>query len=392
MEVTMHKFILGMGTTIVANRKVKYPLILVENHEGLKDYHLISSVIFKKWKRLEYNTQRKYAGMIVSLLNWLLDNQIKLGMKEVKLSNLTINHLSMFLNEKNNEGLTRTTMKTYERTLIMFCEFLVEHDIASDDVRKRVTEHEDRTTFFEIVLYNNDTSEVLHDLRRELIFPFIEFAVKVANPIALGVYYQIFGGLRRGEIVNIKRQNVQLLGVLGENGHRVKITQDIMRSDIKDSAGSSSVKTSKNFRDAVIHPSPILQGLYENHLKTYSNESGNDALFVGKNGLAMTGTTYSYYFNKLKKEFIQFLLNHKNTNLVAYGGQLASVKWSTHIGRGIFSNWYADTTDNPLTLARARGDRSLDSSLAYIDNTTNVKNKVKTAIEQLYENRGEYDE
>jgi len=384
----MYKYTLEVGYTTIAKRTVKYPIIIVVNDKGYKKVHPISAIVFNKWKRLEYNTQRKYAGVVVGLLNWLIANQLKIGLSSVKLSNLTINHLNMYLNEKNDEGLLKRTIKIYEQVLVVFCEFLVEQSIASNDVRERVLIHNDKVTFFEVVLYNDRHPNSLHDLRRELIFPFIEFASVVATPIALGVYYQMFGGLRRGEVVNIKRENVSLIGVLGVNGHKVKISQEVLRDDIKDSSGSSSIKPKANHRDVTIYPSPILQELYETHLKNYKDLSGNNALFVGDNGLPMTGTTYSYYFEKLKDAFIEYLMQHDDTNMAQYGVYLKTIKWGTHIGRGVFSNWFGETTDNPLDLARVRGDKGIDSSLVYLENTENTYKQVNKVISQMYKNRG----
>ncbi|MCY9666417.1 hypothetical protein M5X11_15850 [Paenibacillus alginolyticus] len=51
-------------------------------------------------------------------------------------------------------------------------------------------------------------SSVAHMIPEEFILPFLELAVKVANPIALGVYMQCFGGIRIGGLVNIKKSNI----------------------------------------------------------------------------------------------------------------------------------------------------------------------------------------
>ena len=45
------------------------------------------------------------------------------------------------------------------------------------------------------------------------------------------------------------------------------------------------------------------------------------------------------------------------------------MKWSTHIGRGIFSNVIASVSKNILEIAQARGDSQLDSSLTYLSDS-----------------------
>lgn len=74
------------------------------------------------------------------------------------------------------------------------------------------------------------------------ILPFLEVVVQNANPIALGVYIQIFGGIRQGELVNIQRGDITPIGVFGEDGVIVKLRNKMLREDIKDGNGAASVK------------------------------------------------------------------------------------------------------------------------------------------------------
>ena len=53
---------------------------------------------------------------------------------------------------------------------------------------------------------------------------------------------QIFGGLRAGEVVNIRTSDIKLIGPYGQDGLLLNVKNSINRVDIKDGSGSSYVK------------------------------------------------------------------------------------------------------------------------------------------------------
>lgn len=73
----------------------------------------------------------------------------------------------------------------------------------------------------------NKQGHIAHDLPEQYILPFIELAVKTANPIALGIYMQCFGGIRQGELVNIRKSDVNSIGSYGEFGLVVRLEQNL---------------------------------------------------------------------------------------------------------------------------------------------------------------------
>ena len=74
------------------------------------------------------------------------------------------------------------------------------------------------TQFENIIIPSSEKSNIEHDIPHIYILRFLEIVFEVANPIALGVYMQIFGGLRIGEVVNIRTSDIKLIGPYGQDG------------------------------------------------------------------------------------------------------------------------------------------------------------------------------
>ncbi len=64
--------------------------------------------------------------------------------------------------------------------------------------------------------------------------------------------------------------------------------------------------------------------------------------------------------------------------------KLEEYKWSTHLGRGIFTNLLVEEADNPYDIALPRGDSNLSSSLVYQGNTERMRKKLRTGCNKLY--------
>lgn len=101
------------------------------------------------------------------------------------------------------------------------------------------------------------------------------------------------------------------------------------------------------------------------------------ALFINRDGKAMTAESYKYRFNKVKAEFLNYLKIIDDPKYNDY----STFKWSTHIGRGIFTNFIISQglctiqgVFNPRLLADLRGDKNTSSAKDYID----IYNLVRT--------------
>ncbi|WP_240417366.1 site-specific integrase [Paenibacillus periandrae] len=371
----------------------KHAVIVLQNkNNGRLCIHPLTEFIFHYWKYRAYNSQRLHANYLCSFLNYILiENRIKY--KLPSLQELQFSHGTDFLNELTKKERSRMTVRKAERTLTSFYEFLV---------KKKLLIHIEESAFKKQNLYGNSNQKytvspfkgvimprnkqghIAHDLPEQYILPLIEMAVKMANPIALGIYMQCFGGIRQGELVNIRRSDVISIGSFGEFGIVIKLQQKNMRTDIKDSSGSSGVK--KPRRQIVFPIQDWLQSLYRFHIGAYTPEDGSDALFVNRDGKAMSGQSYRAYFSKLKKEFLKQLRKSSNPDDIVYAVKLEEYKWSTHLGRGIFTNLLAEEADNPYDIALPRGDSNLSSSLVYQGNTERMRKKLESRMQQLYDN------
>lgn len=191
--------------------------------------HPLTSFIFSNWKHRAYNTQRHHANNVVSFLNFLLVHpKVKIN----SFSQLTFEHASLFLNFLTKESRSRSTIKGIQRTLTLFYEYLAKKQlllaVTPDQFDRRSNPHDPYKTyttspFKGIILPGRDLPHQAHMLPEEYIIPFIETAVRVANPIALGIYFQCFGGIRVGGLVNIRRDDVASIGAYGAHGMIIKL-------------------------------------------------------------------------------------------------------------------------------------------------------------------------
>lgn len=100
----------------------------------------------------------------------------------------------------------------------------------------------------------------------------------------------------------------------------------------------------------------------------------------------MSAKSYRQYFNKLKKEFIRLLQQSPNIQDKLLAHHLNISKWSTHIGRGLFSNLLAEIAQNPYDISVPRGDSSILSALSYLKKTSRFKIKLEERVNHMHGN------
>jgi len=374
-------------TTLQTGLTIQQCHIVQINEKGLTIVHPISYFLYEK-KGVRYNTL-KIKGQVVSrFLNWLMETHFAFGEREARLSKLDFFKIEYYINQLVADGKSKATINQNKRVLKELLLFLLNKKIITNptviEESKNRLENYDRS-FFDI--YANPSparvDNLIHEIHPSLIFTFLNMSFKYTNPIALGVCMQFFGGLRRGECVNLTRESIKTIGSFGEFGLEVDIKHRELRPELKDYDGKNGVKKP---RTQVIFSNKLLPKFYEHHLMTYKDTTGKNALFVDGHGKPMTGHTYEYYFKRLKRIFIKKLIENENIENSTYGLHLDSKKWSTHIGRGTFSNWIAETTSNPLDVAIARGDKSIESSLSYMERSPTFLKGVNEVINKMYEN------
>ncbi|APQ73287.1 TPA: hypothetical protein ACXDAY_002487 [Clostridium botulinum] len=357
----------------------KVPLVIVyDNRDKIYIVHPISQFIFDNYFNSKFNSQRMAIDKVIPFLNYVVS-------KGVKLSELRFVHGERFLNSLSLNGLAKNTVKKYEQVLTKFYYWLSKNKIIKIQISKFIINEKEKyvQSPFKKIIYNPSlpTNNIIHTIKLELVPMFLDTAIKETNIIALGVYFQLFGGLRKGAIVNLKKSSVNLMGVNGEYGIELNIKKNYFRNDIADSSGSTEVK--KQRKQIVLSVgNNILTYLYQNHINKYTNNK-TDALFSNNNGKAMTGASYEYYFKKLRQAFIRRLLDSDDIRLNGYGKVLSTQKWSTHIGRGIFSNMVAEYS-NELQLSIIRGDSNVNSSRIYVEKSEKAINKISDALNKMY--------
>lgn len=213
---------------------------------------------------------------------------------------------------------------------------------------------------------------------------FLRISEAYAPDITLGIAFQMFGGLRRGEVVNLALQDIKLARTTDITKINLKIQnrQAEFFGDRKDvELSKCGVKNPRP--QEVFNFNSRLYKYYRNHLELRNkildkSRKVTTALFVDEDGLPMSGTRFEQRWAKVKREFLKSL----ELDVYNYYDELSkdNAIWGTHIGRGIFTNLCLTygLAKTVRELANLRGDRHVDSSQPYIDKFNKAKIITKT--------------
>lgn len=387
-------------------------LCLEDKETGLVLPHPLSNFIKSTFERksLALKTQKNYAEEIKKFLNYILDAiadeeeafvelQYK-GLKGLQLKHggIYITHLTERVRAKE---IIAQQVRDADRILTKFYFWLTEQDLIIEKVyyreeirsingQKAVVIRSPFDNFELGTEYPNtrDTrkeNDTLHDFgngRLDLVNFFLRVAEIEAPDIALGIAFQFYGGLRKGEVVNLLRSSVKepMRNGSGELTLNIKDNWNILFSEKKLTVAEQVKKP----RIQAVFKAPIVLEMYKKHKELLSRMDKNGkaqneyALFCSiHNGKPVSGTAYWERFTKIKNKFLSILLE---SDKEAYR-MLTSKNWSTHIGRGIFTNMLVFLLGwSASEVMIARGDSNIQSSNSYIEEQ-NVKNKTEEAIE-----------
>lgn len=334
--------------------------------------HPITQFIVDGWKLHKFNTQRKHANNTVKFLNYLKHNRRSLGIKSLR--ELSISHANKYLTGLTQDEKARGTVKDAERTLTNFYVWLVKNRIIDSIPLERFVKKESHygkdyyESPFEVVYPQIRASNMIHMLPVDYIPLLLEVAIQVAKPIALGIYFQIFGGIRVSEVINLKKTQVKVRIKTGDLSFSLQ--NQNFRTDLKE---HSSVKKPRTQR--VFNIKDWGDTLFYDHIQLYKSKEYPNALFVNRDGMPMSQRSYRQYFEKVKRTFIKLLEEEGDFEQKILAKQLKCYKWSTHIGRGTFTNMIAENADNPYEVSFPRGDSSLESALSYMSRTARLRKK-----------------
>lgn len=349
----------------------------------------------------------KVARTICGFINYLYE-QVEIGdsanfniLKEEGLYGLNHGHLASYINyisNKTNKKISYETVKDKENYLIKFYSFLYNRGITDKKakINKKLVKSSDsykRGHYVEISPFDEtdeytikyphkskEASKILKDMDEDVWNRFLEFAEDKYPNIALGVAFQCMGGLRMGEVINL---SVDSLEVCKSQLH-IKVEIEDREAEFFRDRGVNELKSQvkKNrFNQPVFDFNGNLFNLLDKHLKNLANNTkvkNTSALFVNDDGNPMTGESYYYYFTKLKNDFLEYL---EDEGFASLSKKLRKYKWSSHIGRHIFTNYLikigavSDATGDPVAkyLMVLRGDSNEQSSSVYIDMKTVIE-------------------
>lgn len=342
-------------------------------------------------KKQSYSSMKNRAETVVRFLNFILNNNNKYKLKTF--ADLDVNHGTDYINNLVYNKRTISYRKTEENNLTKFYYFLACKkllNLVNKDDFKFIMNNENKhpkaqylESFFPEAEHSGRkrSNRHLHTMESELLVLFLETAKVVTPRIALGVYFQVMGGLRASEVCNCTRTGNTLYGMYGEFGVDVRLQNQNFTK--KPQRNATHVKKPRMQSIEVFHD--YLPKLYKKHIENYLPSDGTLALFADRNGQAMTFRNYVYYFGKLKEAFIKNLEKSLNPKLQAYAITLKAIKWGTHIGRGIFSNIVSEITQSPIITKIKRGDSNIKSQEPYMENTATRKRQSAEALDKMYE-------
>ncbi|RID85311.1 hypothetical protein D1953_10835 [Peribacillus asahii] len=391
-------------------------LCVKDKETGLLYPHPLSNFIKNELERksLAPTTQKNYAEEIKKFLHFILEcieneDEIFLHLEEEGIPGLELQHGAnyiSFLTHRVKLGqLQPTQVYRTERILVRLYRWLNEQKITKETVKYRedirningarvlttISPFDNLELGTEYPNRRESTQRIkdrrLHDFgngRLDLVNLFIRVAELEASDIALGVAFQCYGGLRRGEVVNLLRSSVKEPNKNGSGDFTINI-QDNWRILFPSKELMVSEQVKKE-RIQAIFKVPIVLELYEKHkenllrLERKGKIKNKHALFCSiHTGRPITGMAYWERFTKVKNKFLDILLE---TNEKDYQF-LTSKSWSTHIGRGIYTNMLVFLLGwSASEVAIARGDSNIQSAQSYIEEQ-NVKKQTEEAIEIL---------
>lgn len=372
-------------------------IVLYDKESGIFIPHPITNFIRRvyDYPGKSLSSQRNSAREITKFLNYLyerisLKDENFIDLKSQGISGLKIIHGVHYLNyltdKVNSKGihLSYKYVKNIESYLLKFYQYLFENGFLKDEINFEQSPF--RRMVWDLRLPNKNavSLEKLKDFsdspfkRNQMVYEFLEVAKYIAPEIAFGIGLQIWGGLRRGEVVNLTRSSIGAGFLLENNVIYIEDNQNKLFSHLK----NTDKEQVKRPRTQVILGNDLLKDLYINHMKRIDNIKCDNilALFVTDKGKTISGASYEKIFNKVKLQYIEWL--YESSSRYLDFKRLTDYSWGSHIGRGIFTSYLFEMGMREQEIAIARGDRSTKSAKDYIDYKT-AFSQFNIAIQQI---------
>lgn len=204
--------------------------------------------------------------------------------------------------------------------------------------------------------------------------------------LKLALCLQAFAGLRRGEVCNVSKNNINFR-MFGEDlgWFTIDLREKVqLRTDAKNVGGI------KKRRIQPIHPVflKFFQEVYDQHLKLIEHiDNPFGAIFLNRDGEAMLDSSYETFFKNIVDLVLDRLCKRGDFKSASEAKLLMSGRIGTHILRHFFTQFIAEleTTRSPIEVAYWRGDSSLDSAIAYFAQHPVIDDKVHYAQKKVFD-------
>lgn len=383
------------GKTIMVKRAViieeftDYRGIKIELPSALNGY------LYNSFKNSPISNAKNAADVICPFLNYIKlqviedDDEYFNAIEKKGIFGLNFYHAASYLNYCIDvKKISRATALKYTDQILDFYQYLIDLEMLDKSVKFTYTlakvsggkkKQKIRDNPFKNAKYkvhypseSKTKKTKLNNMEEHIWQLFLQVSEKYAPSITLGIAFQMFGGLRRGEVVNLMVNSIrkQREKDISRMTLYIRKNQSLLFKDRKIELSKCGVKKERD--QEVFNFNSQLYKYYENHLNFRSKllkETGkvSEALFVDENGDAMCGVRYEQLWKKVKKKFLDALQLNSYSQYYEFCKEKNT--WGTHIGRGIFTNLCLEYNfaKTARELANLRGDKYEDSSQPYID-------------------------
>lgn len=400
-SVYKHNFILPSGT--LARRQ----LIVIKHDNGTLTFTNFGKYITsKKAFTTPANDGGNQFAFVVQMLNFTFQNyNIR------KLNDLTVDMVNDFLQNYSLGTLDGDTQPRTKETVMMcsnaILNFLVNY----------IHDNKDKSAMKEADLYRKQPYKNKYNQVQERMVPVFDVICEGADKIILRdipnkafalllnhiadehpnllglVILSAFAGLRPSESCNVRREDSSLgpgIIINKTDGEITKIQIDLRRELILRSDGKITGSIKKERLQTV--PSIFISSFaeyyekYLEYLKKQPYEEDYGALNINKQGKAMIYRSYFNAFKQIvKEEMVPIYLASDDPELVEFGRILMEYDLAPHALR----HWYSVQ----LTLAgytvpelmNARGDKSPESALTYIQNKGELEKQYAQASNKIFD-------
>lgn len=378
--------------------------IAVIGDDGIEYPHPITDFLRSyRSSSMSLERERQMSSTVCQFLNYILnmindEDEDFINLKKEGLYGLNFTHGSRFLNycdnqiNPNGSRIKKETVDRKEYTLVNFYVFFKEKGVINNKFEiasyfdtkgnKKYTSPFIRTRTRATGRTSMKGLRDFGENRLQLLVEFIDTArsMKKGKKIALGIALQAFGGLRRGEVVNLTIPSLSYVGkslvcdIKDRQNHLFKEKKNLKKEHVK----------KERLQD--ILPSVYMDNIYTQHLQLLTSQKNKmptkikDALFINKVGYPLSGKAYEETFKKVVQTFLTRLLNEQRYEEYAF---LTAKPLTSHTMRGVFTNICLDNLKMNVRLtANARGD-NLDSTVQEYVEILTAKQKMERSINHL---------